>query len=391
MMALANYIISKRVPLGQNPELPAFRGGIGALQGWISIFINLFLFVIKLFFGFISNSIALIADAFHTLSDMASSAVVIFGFKMAAKPADKEHPFGHGRAETIAALTISIFIGFAGLEFIKTSIGRFLGAEIIEVNSTLFAIVIISIIFKECLARLSLNLANKIKSDTLKADGIHHRSDMFSSLFVLMAFAGVQFGYPKVDALMGLGVGIMMIYSAYGLIRSAVDDLLGRPMDSETVNQIKTIAKEVDEVSNVHDIVVHTYGAHKFISLHIEIDEGKSPEKMHDIADQVEKMLSNKMEADVVTHVDPVTVEGEEITEILHIIKKNLSSFNLDDKIQDLRVVNNNQIESILFQVPILPDFNQKEEFNRQCSLDLKNQYPDCKIIIEYKSQMSIR
>ena len=162
-------------------------------------------------------------------------------------------------------------------------------------------------------------------------------------------------------------------------------------MDSKTVNQIKTIAKEVDEVSNVHDIVVHTYGAYKFISLHLEIAEGKSPEKMHHIADQVEKILSNKMEADVVTHVDPVTVEGEEITEILHIIKKNLSSFNLDDKIQDLRVVNNKQIESILFQVPIFSDFNQKEEFNRQCSLDLKNQYPDCKIIIEYKSQMSIR
>ena len=214
---------------------------------------------------------------------------------------------------------------------------------------------------------------------------------MFSSLLVLAAFAGVQFGYPKMDALMGLGVGIMMIYSAYGLIRSAVDDLLGRPMDSETVDQIKTIAKEVDEVSNVHDIVVHTYGAHKFISLHIEIDEGKSPEKMHDIADQVEKMLSNKMEADVVTHVDPVTVEGEEITEILHIINKNLLSFNLDDTIQDLRIVKNHHVESILFEVPISVEFNKKEEFNRQCSLDMMNQYPDCKIIIEYKSQMTIR
>ena len=120
-------------------------------------------------------------------------------------------------------------------------------------------------------------------------------------------------------------------------------------MDSATVNQIKNIAKQVKEVSNVHDIVVHTYGAQKFISLHLEIAEGKSPEKMHDIADQVEKMLSNEMEADVVTHVDPVTVEGEEITEILHIINKNLLSFNLDDTIQDLRIVKNHHVESILF------------------------------------------
>ena len=215
--------------------------------------------------------------------------------------------------------------------------------------------------------------------------------ERFSSLLVLVAFGGVWLGYPKMDALMGLGVGAMMINSAYKIVRSAIDDLLGKPVDSKTVHQIKTIAKEVEEVSNVHDIVVHTYGAQKFISLHLEIAEGKSPEKMHDIADQVEKMLSNKMEADVVTHVDPVSVEGEEITEILQIIKKNLISCNLDVRIQDLRIVKNHHIESILFQVPVSVEFNKKEEFNRQCSLDLKNQYPDCKIIIEYKSQMSIR
>ena len=391
MLALANYIISKRVPPGANPELPAFRGEIGIMQGWISIFINLMLFIIKLFYGFISNSIALIADAFHTLSDIASSAVVIFGFNMASKPADKEHPFGYGRAETIAALTISIFIGFAGLEFIKTSSSRFISDEIIKINGMLFVIVIITIILKECLARLSLSLADKIESDTLRADGIHHRSDMFSSLLVLISFGGVQLGYPKMDALMGLGVGVMMIKSAYKIVRSAIDDLLGKPIDSKTVHQIETIAKEVEEVSNVHDIVVHSYGAQKFISLHLEIAEGKSPEKMHDIADQVEKMLSNKMEADVVTHVDPVTIEGEEIKEIQQIIQKNLLLFNLCDAIQDLRIVKNHQIESILFQVPISVEFNKKEEFNQHCSLDLMNKYPDCKVIIEYKSQMTIR
>ena len=126
MMLLAEYIIRKNVPQGENPELPAFRGKVGMVQGWIAIVVNILLFGIKLFFGIISNSIALIADSFHTLSDLASSAVLVFGFKMAAKPADKEHPFGHGRAETIAAFTIAILIGFAGFEFLKTSIERML-------------------------------------------------------------------------------------------------------------------------------------------------------------------------------------------------------------------------------------------------------------------------
>ena len=168
------------------------------------------------------------------------------------------------------------------------------------------------------MARLSYNLGTEINSDTLKADAVHHRSDMWSSLLVLIAFGGVWLGYPKMDAIMGLGVAAMMIYSGYDIACSSIDDLLGKPVDQETIHTIKTLGKQVKDVSNVHDIVVHSYGAHRFISLHIEIDEGMSPENMHNVADSVEKLLSDEMEADVVTHVDPVTVEGEEIS----IIKK---------------------------------------------------------------------
>ena len=202
MITLADYIIRKNVPLNENPTLPVFRGKVGMVQGWISIILNLLLFGIKLFFGVVSNSIALIADAFHTLSDMASSAIVVFGFKMASKPADKEHPFGHGRAETIAALCIAILIGFAGFEFLKTSIVRLMYIEIIQVSQIILAVVFITIILKEAMARLSYSLGETINSDTLKADAIHHRTDMFSSILVLVAIAGAWLGYPKLDAMM---------------------------------------------------------------------------------------------------------------------------------------------------------------------------------------------
>ncbi len=259
MTALADYIIRKQVPLGENPELPKFRGNIGITQGWISIVANFIIFVLKLVFGFISNSIALIADAFHSLSDMASSGVVVFGFKMASKPADKEHPFGHGRAETIAALTISILIGFTGIEFIKTSITRFMNPNSIEVSWAVILVVLITIVLKEVLARLSYNLGDKINSSTLIADAIHHRSDMWSSVLVLSAFGGAWLGYPKIDAIMGLGVAGMMIQSAYAIARTAIDDLLGKPVDTETIKNIKEYAMQTPEVSNVHDIVVHSY------------------------------------------------------------------------------------------------------------------------------------
>ncbi len=391
MTALADYIIRKQVPLGENPELPKFRGNIGITQGWISIVANFIIFVLKLVFGFISNSIALIADAFHSLSDMASSGVVVFGFKMASKPADKEHPFGHGRAETIAALTISILIGFTGIEFIKTSITRFMNPNSIEVSWAVILVVLITIVLKEVLARLSYNLGDKINSSTLIADAIHHRSDMWSSVLVLSAFGGAWLGYPKIDAIMGLGVAGMMIQSAYAIARTAIDDLLGKPVDTETIKNIKEYAMQSPEVSNVHDIVVHSYGAHRFISLHLEIAEGKSPESMHDIADSVEKLLSHEMEADVITHVDPVSLEGKEIAIIKDIILKNQKLFDLEESIQDLRIVKNHHVESILFQVPVPVEFNKQEQFSKKCSEDLGNKYPDCKIDIEFKSQMSMR
>ena len=391
MTALADYIIRKQVPLGENPELPKFRGNIGITQGWISIVANFIIFVLKLVFGFISNSIALIADAFHSLSDMASSGVVVFGFKMASKPADKEHPFGHGRAETIAALTISILIGFTGIEFIKTSITRFMNPNSIEVSWAVILVVLITIVLKEVLARLSYNLGDKINSSTLIADAIHHRSDMWSSVLVLSAFGGAWLGYPKIDAIVGLGVAGMMIQSAYAIARTAIDDLLGKPVDTETIKNIKEYAMQSPEVSNVHDIVVHSYGAHRFISLHLEIAEGKSPESMHDIADSVEKLLSHEMEADVITHVDPVSLEGKEIAIIKDIILKNQKLFDLEESIQDLRIVKNHHVESILFQVPVPVEFNKQEQFSKKCSEDLGNKYPDCKIDIEFKSQMSMR
>ena len=390
MMVLANYIIRKYAPQGKNPALPEFRGKIGMAQGWISIIVNMILFVIKLFFGLISNSIALIADSFHTLSDMASSAVVVFGFKMAAKPADKEHPFGHGRAETITALTIAILIGFAGFEFLQTSIDRFVNIEPINVSKALIVVILITIILKELLARISYCLGEQINSDTLKADAIHHRTDMFSSLLVLIAFAGTSMGYPKLDAIMGLGVAVFMIYSAYGIAKHSINDLLGKPIDKQTVQDIKEIALKVEGVLNVHDIIVHSYGAHRFISLHIEIPEGESPEHMHDMSDQVEKLLSNTMDADVVTHVDPVTVGGEEYSRIEGIISDNLQSLKVNIAIQDLRVVQNQQVESILFQIPVSTEFKQEDAFKTKCTHELQKVYPECQVIIEFKSQISM-
>ena len=208
---------------------------------------------------------------------------------------------------------------------------------------------------------------------------------------VLIAFVGSWLGYPKLDALMGLGVAGLMLYSAYGIAIDAINDLLGNPLDRKTISEIQSIAMQVEGILNVHDIIVHSYGAHRFISLHIEIPEGESPESMHEMADKVEKLLIKQMDADVVTHVDPVTVAGEEFDKICKIISANMKAMEINTNIQDLRIVKNKAIESILFQVPVSIDFQEKDQFKIQCSLDLQQVYSDCKVMIEFKSQMTMR
>ena len=391
MMNLTNYIISRKVPLGENIKSPVFRNRVGIIQGWISIVINLVLFGVKIVVGYLFNSIALIADAFHSLSDMASSIVVIFGFKMSSKPADNEHPFGHGRAETIASLTIAMLIGCAGLEFVKTSIHRLTIPADIEVNWLLFLVVIFTIIIKEWLARFSIDLGEKINSDTLRAEAVHHRSDMLSSVLVLVAAMGVWLNYPRLDAIMGLGIAAIMLFFAYNIATSAIDDLLGKPLNKETYECIQQTAMQVDGVLNIHDIVVHSYGVQKFISLHVEIAEGNNPESMHTIADEVEKRLSNEMQAEIVTHVDPITIEGEDINLIQRIIKRQLKLHNIESKIQDLRIVKNKTIESIMFEIPVPIGFDRKDQYEKQCINELTKEYPECKVMIEYKQQINFR
>ena len=190
--------------------------------------------------------------------------------------------------------------------------------------------------------------------------------------------------------IMGIGVAGFMLYSAYDIASDAIDDLLGKPVDRQTIDNIKCSAMIVDGIINVHDIIVHSYGAHRFISLHIEIAEGKSSESMHEMADRVEKLLSKQMEADVVTHVDPVTVSGEEFDSIRGIIIENLQAMEINTNIQDLRIVKNHGVESILFQVPVSVEFQKKEQFKTQCSHALQKTYTECNVVIEFKSQMSM-
>ena len=196
MSSLTSFIVKRLIPDGSDPLESANRLKIGQFEGILSIVSNIVLFVIKIFLGITSSSIALLADAFHTLMDVGTSGIVILGFKMSQKPADADHPFGHGRAETIASLSIAFLIGLVGFEFFKSSIERMIHAEEVIASYSMIGIIVFTIVVKEILHRICHDMAHLIDSDALRGDAVHHHSDVLSSILVVVGMVGIQFGMP---------------------------------------------------------------------------------------------------------------------------------------------------------------------------------------------------
>jgi cation diffusion facilitator family transporter len=365
------------------------RSEIGALEGWVSIVLNAVMFAGKLIFGLIANSVSLIADAFHTLSDVATSIVVIIGFKVAQKPADREHPYGHGRAETIATLTIAILVAMVGLEFVKMGVERLFSNESVETSPLIITIVAVTVLIKEWMARFARKLGDLINSDTLRAEAMHHRSDMLSSLLVIVALIGVYFHINWLDGVMALGVAVMMLHSGYEIAMGAIDELLGKPPTKETIENIRNKAKEIKGVLNTHDIVVHSYGSKKFISIHIEVSDKETVDDSHHISDQVERLLKEYMGAEVVTHIDPISLEGDVYQNISIKLDEIINNLDCPCAIQDLRIVGDASPDAILFEVSVSVDFNSHEQFKKSVNTVIQSEYPKCIINVDFKDNLN--
>ena len=354
MNSFFDLITNKYIPKTKESTMK-YRSRIGKFQGWISVTVNSLMFLLKLTIGLVIGSISVIADAVHTLSDVISSGVVIWGFNEAQKPADKEHPYGHGRAEYVATLVIAVLLIVAGIEFIESSIDRILHPSVIEPAWWMIIAIISTIFLKIFIANYAEFLSMRIASGTLHADAWHHRTDAISSLLVTVAMISGKFGYSQVDGWAGLGVALFIIWSGLGIARSAVDDLIGKPPTVEEVEDIRELARAVDGVLDVHDIAIHSYGKEKFASIHIEIDTDEKPARAHDISENVEKNLGEKLGVSPTVHVDPVSITDPKVKEVNKYLQEHWSNNDVITDFHDVRVVDTAQHHVILFGVNVKP------------------------------------
>ncbi|TLX77119.1 cation transporter [Labilibacter sediminis] len=277
---------------------------VGVIVSWLSIFLNIVLFAIKFWVGILYNSVALIADAWHTLTDSISSFAVLIGIKISSKPADEEHPFGHGRAELVATIFVGILLALVGANFTYESILKLRAHEAVEYGSLAIIVTIISIVVKEIMAQYSIFFGKKTKSNSLVADGWHHRSDAISSIIILV---GIFFGkyFWWIDGVLGLIVSGLIFYTTYKILKEALSIFLGEKIDDELRESIQAIGYDIyNKDIDPHHFLLHKYGHHSELTFHISLHGSMSLTEAHNIATKYEKAVEEKHNIGVTIHID---------------------------------------------------------------------------------------
>ena len=286
---------------------PTLRKKYAYLEAWVSIVGNFVLALIKVLLGLMLNSISLLADAAHTASDVLTSVVVLLGFKISSSPADKKHPYGHGRVEFIASLIISVMLLFIGIEFGKSSYTRLTANVAVKGSYAVALIMVLGALLKEWMARFSVELGTRTDSSALIADAWHHRTDGIASILVAVAIVASQFGYYRVDAIFGLLVSALIIYTGISIAIDSTSKLIGEVPEDEVLKDIENTALQVAGVSGVHKINIYNYGSYEEICLHVQVEDDFSLVKAHDIAEEVERVIEEKTNSRVTVHVEPLS------------------------------------------------------------------------------------
>ncbi|MBQ6381740.1 MAG: cation transporter [Clostridia bacterium] len=291
------------------------RTAYGSLSSAVGIVLNILLCSFKLTVAYISGSAALAADGANNLSDVCTCVIGLVGFKLAGKPADEEHPFGHGRYEYILSLIISFFVLLMGAELLKTSVQKILHPEPVSYSAFFLAVLIASILLKLWMAIFNAKLAKQASMTALKAVSRDSLSDCLSTAAVLVSlFLGKCFGI-QADAYCGAAVSLFVLWSGIGIFRESIQPLLGKPADKDKVQQIEAFICDFDPaILGVHDLVLHDYGMGSvFAVAHAEVPAESNLVSIHHIIDSLEQAAKERFGLDLVLHIDPVEADNQQL------------------------------------------------------------------------------
>lgn len=359
-----NFLVRRFIKNYQDTKDANVRTSIGKLSGIVGIFSNLFLFVIKFVIGTIVHSVSIQADGVNNLTDAGSNIISILSFHLANKPADKDHPFGHERTETIASLFVGILILVLGFETAKESISKVIHPGSIDFRIASVIILLISIIVKFWMYAYNKKLSKTYDSSLLEATALDSISDVCGTTAVLVSTLLSPVLHFNLDGYMGIVVSGIILYGAYGLLRDMINSLIGEAPDPELVHNIVDMIMAHPAILGVHDMMLHNYGPNKiFASAHVEVDSSKDIFETHDHIDNIEREVKENMNIDLVLHMDPVKVNDLE-TE-LYRAKVVKAIHQIDPKwgFHDFRIVSGPTHVNLVFDlvIPFEEKYTQEE------------------------------
>ena len=346
------YIVRRTIAGWDNADDPRVRHAYAAMEGWVSIAVNVILAIVKGIFGAITGSVALTADAVHTLSDVSTSVVILVSFRIAKKPSDAAHPFGHGRMEAVGTVIVAVLLMVIGIEIGKGAVERLIHPQPFEASWVVMLIILATIIVKELLARFSRILGAMIDASSLHADFWHHRSDAISSALVLIAFIGQRFGWVYLDGVAGLLVAAMIVYTGWKVVKEGIDDLLGKKPSPELIRDVKSAVKAFPEILGIHELIVHDYGNERVMSFHIQVSDEMALKDVHDLSEKVEEQINTRFRTHATVHCDPVNIRDPDTRRARSIVGGIIEVCDCASY-HDLRITESGDGRSIVFDLMV--------------------------------------
>lgn len=375
---MTNLLVRLFIGSGGDTEDPEIRGKYGTLAGIVGILCNVLLFAGKLVIGTISGSVSIRADAVNNLSDASSNIVTLVAFRLARKPEDAEHPYGHARIEYLSGLAVAAMILLIGVELAKESIGKILHPEPVAFSWALVTVLVMSILIKLWMAVFNSSLGKKIKSTSLAATAADSRNDVITTGAVLLAAIVAKLTGLELDGYVGLLVAAFILWSGIGIAKDTISPLLGAPADPELTHLVKYEIQNFDpRILGVHDLMVHDYGpGQTFASIHVEVDRNEDVLEIHEIIDEAERMMLERHRIHLTIHYDPVVTDDEQLQLIRQRVMEILAEINPGLAIHDFRMVEGNEHTNLIFDV-VVPDQLRGREKEIQQTLEQKLQTPE--------------
>ncbi|MDR3294945.1 MAG: cation diffusion facilitator family transporter [Clostridiales Family XIII bacterium] len=385
------FLLKKIIPGYENAADPRVRIRYGKLAGITGICANLILFAAKILIGFLSGSIAIVADGVNNLSDAASSAILLVGFRLAAAPGDKQHPYGHARIEYLTGLFISVIIILIGAKLLTSSFERILHPVSVEFSYAALIVLAAAIPVKVWLARFTVKIGKTIQSGTLKAAGADSRNDVIATSAVLAGLLAGHFTGLRIDGWLGCFVAVFIIVAGIQLIRETSDPLLGKAPDPALVAAIKDMILKAEAVVGMHDLVIHDYGPGRtFASVHAEVDVHDDFLKCHDIIDNVEREAAGKLGISLVIHMDPTDTTDPLTLEIRALLETLILGMDGVVGIHDLRLVKGFTHTNVVFDVVLSPACSlPREEIRQRLEAGLTAENPNYFLVVVFDTDFT--